>query len=131
MTVEREAAAAFVEAYGGAWERWDEAAWVDLFSDDVVYVVHSTEETVVGKEALGPYFQKEEAEQGEVKVRMGAPVVEDDHVAAEFWVTSTVEDATITGCFIAQLAPDGRCARFREYWFEVDERVNPYEGWGE
>ena len=131
MAVDREAAAAFAEAYGRTWERCDEAGWVDLFSDDVVYVVHPTHETVAGKEALGPYFQKEAAEQGAVKVRMSTPVVEGDHVAAEFWVTSTVEDATLTGCFIAQLAPDGRCSRFREYWFEIDEHASPYEGWGE
>ena len=32
-------AAAFVEAYGRTWEAWDVAGFVDLFSEDVVYVV--------------------------------------------------------------------------------------------
>jgi ketosteroid isomerase-like protein len=131
MTVDREAAVAFAEGYGRTWERWDREGWVGLFSDDVVYVVHPTHETVVGKEALGPYFEKEAAEQGEVNVRIGNPVVEGDHVTAEFWVTSVKEDATLTGCFIARLNSAGLCSLFREYWFNIDEHVRPYEGWGE
>jgi len=133
MAIDRETAAAFAEGYGRTWERWDEAGWVDLFSDDVVYVVHPTHETVVGRAALGPYFLKEAAEQGDVSVRMGAPVIDGDRVAAEFWVTSTSEDgpATLIGGFIARLASDGRCTNFREYWFSVDGHAQAFDGWGE
>jgi ketosteroid isomerase-like protein len=129
----REVSEAFVEGYGRAWERWDVAAFVDLFSDDVVYVAHATEETVVGRTALADYVRKEAAEQGEVSVRMGSPVVEADRVAAEFWVTATSGSgaATIAGCFVARLAADGRCGNFREYWFDVEGHTGAYDGWGE
>jgi ketosteroid isomerase-like protein len=131
--VGRESAAAFVDRYGRAWESWDVPGFVDLFSDDVVYVAHATQETVVGRTALANYLRKEEAEQGQVSVRMGNPVIEGDHVAAEFWVTATSgsEAATIAGCFVARLEPDGRCAYFREYWFDVEGHASAYEGWGE
>lgn len=87
--VAREDAVAFVEGYGRAWERWDVSGFVALFNDEVVYVAHATDETIVGRTALESYVRKEEAEQGQVGVRMGSPVIEADRVAAEFWVTGT------------------------------------------
>jgi len=130
----RERAAAFVDGYGATWESWDIAGFVALFSDDVVYVAHPTEETVVGRDALRSYVRKEQAEQGEVSVRMGKPIVESDHVAAEFWVTARNrgEEATIAGCLIARLdGPAGRCTHFREYWFDIEGHISAFSGWGE
>jgi ketosteroid isomerase-like protein len=131
-SLSRESAAAFVEGYGRTWESWDFPGFVDLFSDDVVYVAHATEETVVGRQALASYIRKEADEQGEATVRMGTPVIDGNRVAAEFWVTRTNdgEDWTTVGGFIARLGPDGRCAFFREYWFDVEGHASPYEGWG-
>jgi ketosteroid isomerase-like protein len=134
MSVSREQAVAFVEGYGQTWERWDVAGFVGLFSDDVVYVVHPTEETVIGAEALTDYVRKEQAAQGAVSVRMGKPLLDGEQVVAEFWVTATPgEDLqlTIPGCIIARIDPrDGRCSHFREYWFEIDGHAEPFAGWG-
>jgi hypothetical protein len=129
----RERAVAFVAAYGHTWESWDFTGFVDLFTDDVVYVAHATQETVVGRAALADYIRKEAADQGQASVRMGSPLIDADHVAAEFWVTRTNEDEkwTTPGCFIARLRPDGRCTFFREYWFDVEGHVSAYDGWGE
>jgi hypothetical protein len=82
-------AAGFVESYGKSWESWDGEGFVELFSDDVSYVVHPTEEIVVGKDALRGYLEKEEAAQGAVSVQMGRPVIDGERVAAEFWVTAS------------------------------------------
>jgi ketosteroid isomerase-like protein len=133
VSMGRENAVAFVEAYGRGWEDWDVSALVDLFSDDVVYVAHATEEMVLGRAALADYMRKEAADQGQASVRMGSPVIDGDHVAAEFWVTRTNqgENWTTAGCFIARLGPDGRCTFFREYWFDVEGHTSAYEGWGE
>jgi ketosteroid isomerase-like protein len=131
-SISRESAAAFVESYGRTWESWDFSGFVDLFSEDVVYVAHATEETVVGREALASYIRKEADDQGEATVRMGTPIIDGDRVAAEFWVTrrNRGADWTTTGCFIARLGPDGRCDAFREYWFDVEGHTSAYEGWG-
>ena len=127
----RESATAFVEGYGQAWGSWDIDAFLSLFSEDVVYVAHPTEETVLGKDALAVYLRKEQAEQGDVRVEMGMPIVEGDHVAAEFWVTAVnPREATIPGCLVAQLEADGRCNQFREYWFDVDGHTAAPSGWG-
>jgi ketosteroid isomerase-like protein len=134
MSLSRERATAFVQGYGATWERWDIEGFAELFSDTVVYVAHPTEITVVGSEALAPYLEGQKAQMGTISVRMGKPVVEGDHVAAEFWVTATNQDGeeTTTGCLIAQLDPmDGRCTHFREYWFDIKGHVSPFHGWGE
>jgi ketosteroid isomerase-like protein len=132
MSLDRGRAAEFVDRYGQTWERWDNPGFVELFSDEVVYVAHP-EEVVVGREALSVYLRKEEAEQGAVSVHMGKPIVEGDHVVAEFWVTAINQgvEATIAGCFIARLDAEGRCSRFREYWFDIDGHSDTFEGWGE
>jgi uncharacterized protein (TIGR02246 family) len=128
------AAADFVAGYGRTWQAWDVDGFLDLFTEDVVYVVHPTEETVEGRETLRVYFAKEEAEQGPVEVRMGEPLVDGDRVVAEFWVTSgeeAEEPMTIVGCLLAQIDPgSGRCPRFREYWFDLAGRIEPFPDWG-
>jgi ketosteroid isomerase-like protein len=134
MSVSRERGAVFVKDYGRTWEGWDVEGFVGLFSDDIVYVVHPTDETVVGREALGRYLRKEKAEQGNVNVQMGKPLVDGDQVVGEFWVTggNRAREETFAGCFIARLDPaDGRCTRFREYWFDIEGHARPHAGWGE
>jgi hypothetical protein len=131
--MDRAKAVAFVEAYGRTWESWDVERFVELFAERVLYVAHP-DEIVIGTEALAAYVRKEQAAQGEVQVRMGKPIVEGDRVVAEFWVTAANQgqDASIAGCLLARLDPaDGRCTRFREYWFDLDGKRNPFEGWGE
>ena len=131
-----EQATAFVEGYRRTWESWDFDGFVDLFSDDVVYVEHPVDETVVGREALGRYIRREQAEAGTVSVRIGRPVVEGHRVVAEMWTTMSNREGelegTLIGCFIAQLdQATGRCTHFRQYWIEVEGHVMPFDGWGE
>jgi hypothetical protein len=133
MSLDRAKATAYVESYGRTWEDWDVERFIALHSDDVVYVAHP-QETVVGREALRRYVHKEQAAQGTVSVRMGKPLIDADRVAAEFWVTATNGDdeASIAGCFIAQLdETNGLCTRFREYWFDLEGRVDAFQGWGD
>jgi SnoaL-like domain len=135
MTVSREMATAFVEGYGRTWESWDFDGFVELFSDEVIYVEHPVDETVVGREAIGRYIRREQAEAGTVSVRMGRPIVEGHQVVAEFWTTMSNREGepegTLIGCFIAQLDPTtGRCTHFRQYWLEVEGHAESFSGWG-
>jgi uncharacterized protein (TIGR02246 family) len=129
----RDMALAFVEGYGRTWDAWDFEGFADLFTDDVVYVEHPTDETVVGREQILDYIRREQKAEGVANVRMGTPIIGDDHVVGEFWTTMTKPDeqGTLIGCFIAQLDETGRCCHFRQYWHEVDRHVAPYLGWGQ
>jgi hypothetical protein len=128
MSIDRERAAEWASAYGSTWSVWDVTGFVELFSEDVVYVDHPTGETVLGRPALDAYVRKEQREQGRVTVHMGSPVVEGDRVACEFWATG--DEGSIPGAFIARLDDNGRCTQFREYWFELEDVVQPFPGWG-
>ena len=64
---------------------------------------------------------------------MGSPHLDGDQVVGEFWVTATQDggEASIAGCLIARLAgSDGLCTHFREYWFDLESKREPFEGWG-
>jgi hypothetical protein len=129
-TIEPQAARRFVERYGRAWNAWDIEAFLDLFTDHVVYAAHPRE-IVIGREALRTYLRKEEAEQGVVKVRMGEPVIGTHSAMAEFWVNARDGSMSVAGCLIFTLTEgDGRCGHFREYWFDLEGAVEPFEGWG-
>jgi hypothetical protein len=122
----------FARRYGEAWQAWDAQGFLALFGDEIVYVAHP-DEVVRGIEELAEYFRKEQATQGAVRVRMGSPIVQGTRVIAEFWTTSVDQDPpwTYPGCLIADLDPDdGRCRRFREYWFEIQGVREPFSGWG-
>jgi hypothetical protein len=136
MSVDPEQARAFVEGYGRTWETWNLEGFVELFSDDVIYVEHPVDETVVGREEMERYIRKEQLEQGKARVRMGKPIIDGDRVVGEFWASMSNRDGeaagTLAGCFIARLDPgNGRCTHFRQYWFEFDGQPAPFEGWGE
>jgi SnoaL-like domain len=122
----------FAQRYGETWEAWDAPGFLALFHDEIVYVAHP-DEVVRGLAELARYFQKEQDTQGAVRVRMGRPFVQKTRVIAEFWTTSVGQDRpwSCPGCLIADFDPvDGRCRRFREYWFELEGEHEPFPGWG-
>lgn len=85
---------------------------------------------IEGSSALRVYLEKEKAAQGEVsEVRMGEPLIDGARVMAEFWVLAA-EDVSIAGCLIAELHSEGRCPRFREYWFDLNGHREPFASWG-
>jgi ketosteroid isomerase-like protein len=51
MSIDPRRAVAFVETYGRAWESWDEEAFVQMFTEDIVYIAHP-DEIVHGRQAL-------------------------------------------------------------------------------
>jgi ketosteroid isomerase-like protein len=134
MSLDRAQVTAFIENYHRTWQTWDVDGFVELFSDDAVYVDHPIEKIAVGQEAVADFLRNEESEQGTATVRMGTPIIDGNRVAVEYWVTKTNgdEEATLTGCLMAQLDPtDGRCKRIHEYWFDIEGHPSPYAGWGE
>jgi hypothetical protein len=129
--VDSEVAHRFVEAYRRAWSTWDIEGFLDLFAHDVVYAAHPLE-IVVGRESLRTYVRKEEADQGMVRVSMGQPIIGGQSAMVEFWVNALDGSMSVAGCLIFKLDDGtGRCVYFREYWFDLDGTVEPFQGWGE
>src|ERR671934_45495 len=125
IEIDREHAAGFVESYRRAWEAWDFTGFIDLFSDDVVYVAHATEATVVGRAALAGYIRKEADDQGRASVRMGSPVFDGWDPNIEYRPSEDLMPPDLEGAFHGH---DGYLALWR-YWRDAfdDIRWDPEE----
>ena len=72
------------------------------------------------------------ADQRDVRVRFGDPVVDGDRVAVEWWTTTLEEGrpSTLIGTSLLTFTPDGLVAAARDYWFLEPGTHQPFEGWG-
>jgi uncharacterized protein (TIGR02246 family) len=132
MSLDRQQVSAFLERYRQTWEAWDVEGFTELFSDQAVYVDHPTDAIAIGKDAVADFLRSEGLQQGQVSVELGNPIIDGNRVAVEYWVTRTNGNvkATLTGCLLAQLDADGRCARIHEYWFDIPGQPDRFAGWG-
>jgi predicted SnoaL-like aldol condensation-catalyzing enzyme len=130
--MERERVDDWIEAYRRAWERADTPAAVALFSTDASYRAHPLRPAHTGHDGVGAYWARATADQSDVRVRFGDPVVDGDRVAVEWWTVLRWEGSpvTVVGCLVLAFADDGRCRELRECWNEVEGLVDPPAGWG-
>jgi ketosteroid isomerase-like protein len=124
---------AWGEAYRRAWETADSAAAGALFSENTSYRSNIYEEPHRGRAGVEAYWTAVTAVQSEVRVWMGAPVIEGDRVIVEFWTRMNAggEPLTLPGCLLMRFDDDGLCSDLREYWQTLPELRDPWSGWGE
>jgi hypothetical protein len=119
-------------AYARAWELRDSAAAAALFTPDAAYRSLIFNEPHTGSIAIRAYWQRATSTQRDVRVWMGAPLVDGQRAAIEWWTVMTDEGeerVTLPGCLLLEF--DGeRCARLNEYWHSEPGAAEPYEGWG-
>jgi hypothetical protein len=72
------------------------------------------------------------ADQRDVRVRFGDPVVDGDRVAVEWWTTTLEEGrpSTLIGTSFLTFTPYGLVAAARDYWFLEPGTHQPFEDWG-
>jgi ketosteroid isomerase-like protein len=110
---------AWLEAYGHAWESFDGDAWVALFTDDAEYHEDPYGTPLVGHNALRAYMLDAAASQRDVEFTIeqhwvsGATVLAAWHVS--FTRRSTGRPVRMAGFLVADVAPEGRVSRFREW----------------
>ena len=110
---------AWLEAYGAAWESFDGDAWVALFTDDAEYHEDPYEAPLVSHNALRAYLLEAAASQRDVEFTIERHWVSGTTVLAA-WHASFIRRSTghvvrMAGFLTADLAPDGRVSRFREW----------------
>lgn len=123
--------ATWIENYRVAWETADVDLVVSLFTEDGTYRNDIFTDPNVGHEGVAAYWSGVTSHQSNVAVRMGAPFVDGNRVAVEFWTQMAVEgnDATLSGTLLLVMAEDGRC-RSRENFNFAEGRVDPPTEWG-
>lgn len=122
----------WIRSYGEAWERADEDLIVSLFTEDATYRSSPFRDPYHGHAEIRAYWRRGAGGQHETRVRMGAPFVDRDRVAVEWW-TTMIDDGkavTLPGCLLLRFAQDGRCCELREYWNIREGHRDPFPGWG-
>jgi predicted SnoaL-like aldol condensation-catalyzing enzyme len=125
--------ATWLEAYRHAWEEENAEAAAALFAEDATYRSNIFEDAYEGRDGVRAYWTSVTSTQEDVRVLMGAPFVDGDRVAAEFWTTMVNDGAEITlpGCLLLRFGADGLCTALREYWHVEPGRRDPPPGWGD
>ena len=113
------AAGELLEAYGRAWQDFDGDAWVALFSENAEYHVDPFAAPLVGHNALRAYLLEAATTQRDVEFTVEQHWVSGTTVLAT-WHVTVVRRADgnlvrIAGFLTAEVAPDGRISRFREW----------------
>ncbi|MDO8483669.1 MAG: nuclear transport factor 2 family protein [Candidatus Limnocylindrales bacterium] len=113
------AAGDLLAAYRRAWENLDGDAWVAIFSDDAEYHEDPFGVPLVGHNALRAYLLDVSASQRDVEFTVERHWVSGTTVLAA-WRAAFTRRATgrfvrMAGFMTAEVAPDGRIARFREW----------------
>jgi len=111
--------AAWLEAYGRAWETFDGEAWVALFTDDAEYHEDPYSSPLVGHNALRASLLDAAASQRDVEFTIEQHWVSGTTVLAAWHASFTRRSSRrivrLAGFLTAEVAPDGRVSRFRQW----------------
>jgi ketosteroid isomerase-like protein len=130
--MEHERVDAWLEGYRRAWEQADTPAVLGLFTADATYRSHPLRPAYTGHDGVADYWAQATADQEDVRVRFGDPIVDGDRIAAEWWTVmgAAGTPVTLVGCLLLAFAPDGRCQALRECWNLTEELLEPPPDWG-
>ena len=113
------AAGDLLEAYGRAWEAFDGDGWVALFSEDAEYHEDPFGTPLVGHNALRAYLLDAATSQRDVEFTVERHWVSGTTVLAAWHATfarrAGGHGVRLAGFLTAEVAPDGRIAKFREW----------------
>ena len=118
--IEYAAGGDLLERYKAAWESFDGDAWVDLFTEDAEYHEDPFGEPLVGHNALRAYLLASSETDRDVDITVERHWVSGQTVLAA-WHASWIRRADggverSAGFLTAEVAPDGRISRLREWW---------------
>jgi ketosteroid isomerase-like protein len=129
----------WLDAYIAAWATYDEAAIGALFTDDAEYRFFPADPPFVGRKAIVEAWVRPSGlantrdEPGTWTAAYEPWLVGDDGRAVAVGTTTYWSDATRTiledvydNAYLLELAPDGRCRRFTEFY--VRRREPPPSG---
>jgi ketosteroid isomerase-like protein len=125
----RASAQAWLDAYVAAWRSYDRAEIEALFSDDVAYRYHPSDEPITGRDAVVASWLGEDAtgtastrdEPGTYDAAYSPVAIDGDVVVATGSSTYREKPGgrvsqVFDNCFVLRFDDDGRCRAFTEYF---------------
>jgi len=135
VTGERDTGAAaerWASIWKAAWEARDTDAIVGLYHAEVIFSTQPFRVVYRGLDGVREYVAQAFAEEEDPNVWVGAPVVDGDRAAIEWWAAlfENGVEITLAGTSILRFAPDGLVIEQRDTWNQADGHRQPPEGWG-
>ncbi len=110
--------AAWMDAYGRAWEERDPDQAAALFTNDATYAETPFDEPAVGHDGIRAYWRDAVGPQRDIT--FGYEIVSAEPAVVRWWASFRRADSAneLDGVFILDFdEPTGRCSRLREWWF--------------
>jgi hypothetical protein len=131
-TMDVEAAARrWADVWSLAWPAKEVEAIAALYSPEALYRALAFREPDRGLDGVRRYLRENFAVEDGIECRFGAPIVQGDRAAVEWWASwlENEQELTLAGATVLRFDADGRIVDHRDYWNDVDRREPPYEGW--
>jgi uncharacterized protein (TIGR02246 family) len=110
---------AWVEGYTRAWASNDSKDIGPLFTEDARYFTAPGREPWSGREAIVREWLGRKDEPGTWEFRFEPLAVVGDLAFVRGWTTYN-DGPDYDNLWVIQLAPDGRCSSFTEWWMETE-----------
>ena len=127
--MDRAGAQAWIDNYVAAWLSYDEDDIRALFTDDIAYRYHPSDNPIVGREAVvASWLGESDSDGASTRDAPGTysarytPVAVDDDVVVATGTSSYSERSdgpivrTYDNCFVMRFDSEGRCREFTEYY---------------
>jgi nuclear transport factor 2 (NTF2) superfamily protein len=127
-----DAASRWARVWHDAWEARDTEAIVALYVPDVRFSTEAFHTAYRGREGVRDYVSQAFAEEREPRVWVGAPIVDGDRAAIEWWaaVTENGIEITLSGVSILRFDAEGLVVEQWDSWNQREGRRSPPPGWG-
>lgn len=128
-----DAANRWARVWHDAWEARDTEAIVALYAPDARFSTHAFRVPYRGPDGVRTYVAQAFDEEREPRVWIGAPIVEGERAAIEWWaaVIENGIEITLAGVSVLHFDAAGLVIEQWDTWNQGDGLQSPPQGWGE
>jgi ketosteroid isomerase-like protein len=131
-TSAQDAARRWAETWQRAWEARDVDGVVELYHPDCTFSSQPFRVPYRGRHGVRDYVSQAVADEEDVRARFGAPTVDGDRAAVEWWAALREggEEMTLAGTSVLRFDAAGLVMEQRDTWNQAEGRRDPPAGWG-
>ena len=126
-----DAARRWKRTWEDGWPRKDVEGIASLYASEGTYRALMFRKPELGIDGVRDYLRRNFDVEDDIACWFGEPIVTDDRAAVEWWASwiENSERLTMAGTTVLRFDAYGQVIDHRDYWNQVDGRVEPYPGW--